>query len=182
MAGGTSVQNNWWLYLLQTFNGLFSRTTWVSRYQKGKTNLDFTGARDSEWQWHQLGHMQVCTDDYIWSLIKHKYRLRKRKVNMASNIHLHQHLVGPALVAGGPMLKMEFSDLTFFTLSTARWPSLAMQLMITTMIMTIDCQWLKHTHTQPFYGPFSRTTWVSRYQKHWRHLVSDWKSRSYVMT
>jgi len=21
----------------------------------------FTGARDSEWQWHQLGHMQICT-------------------------------------------------------------------------------------------------------------------------
>jgi len=37
-----------------------SRTTWVSRYQKGKTNLDFTEARDSEWQWHQLDHMQVC--------------------------------------------------------------------------------------------------------------------------
>jgi len=33
----------------------------VSRYQKGKTNLDFTETRDSEWQWHQLGHMQVCT-------------------------------------------------------------------------------------------------------------------------
>jgi len=33
----------------------------VGRYQKGKTNLDFTEARDSEWQWHQLGHMQVCT-------------------------------------------------------------------------------------------------------------------------
>jgi len=33
----------------------------VSRYHKGKTNLDFTEARDSEWQWHQLGHMQVCT-------------------------------------------------------------------------------------------------------------------------
>jgi len=32
----------------------------VSRYHKGKTNLDFTEARDSEWQWHQLGHMQVC--------------------------------------------------------------------------------------------------------------------------
>jgi len=40
---------------------LLSRTTWVSRYQKGKTSLDFTEARDSEWQWHQLGHMQVCT-------------------------------------------------------------------------------------------------------------------------
>jgi len=38
-----------------------SRTTRVSRYQKGKTSLDFTEARDSEWQWHQLGHMQVCT-------------------------------------------------------------------------------------------------------------------------
>ena len=47
--------------LLLPFNGLFSRTTWVSRYQKGKTNLDVTEARDSEWQWHQLGHMQVCT-------------------------------------------------------------------------------------------------------------------------
>jgi len=33
----------------------------VSQYQKGKTNLDFTEARDSEWQWHQLGHMQICT-------------------------------------------------------------------------------------------------------------------------
>jgi len=33
----------------------------VSRYQKRKTNLDFTEARDSEWQWHQLGRMQVCT-------------------------------------------------------------------------------------------------------------------------
>jgi len=44
-----------------TFNGPFSGTTRVGRYQKGKTNLDFTGARDSEWQWHQLGHVQVCT-------------------------------------------------------------------------------------------------------------------------
>jgi len=26
----------------------------VSKYQKGKTNLDFTEAKDSEWQW------QVC--------------------------------------------------------------------------------------------------------------------------
>jgi len=43
------------------FNGPFSGTTQVSWYQKGKTNLDFTEARDSEWQWHQLGHMQICT-------------------------------------------------------------------------------------------------------------------------
>ena len=44
-----------------TFNSLFSGTTRVSRYQKSKTNLDFTEARDNERQWHQLGHMQVCT-------------------------------------------------------------------------------------------------------------------------
>jgi len=43
------------------FNGPFSGTTRVSRYQKSKTNLDFTEARDSEWQSQQLGHMQVCT-------------------------------------------------------------------------------------------------------------------------
>ena len=46
------------------FNGLFSRTNWVSRYQKGKTSLDLNEARDdgvSEWQWHQLDHMQtIC--------------------------------------------------------------------------------------------------------------------------
>jgi len=42
-------------------NSPFSWTTRLSQYQKGKTNLDFTEARDSEWQWHQLGHMQVCT-------------------------------------------------------------------------------------------------------------------------
>jgi len=33
----------------------------MSRYQKGKTNLEFTEARDREWQWYQLGHMEVCT-------------------------------------------------------------------------------------------------------------------------
>jgi len=43
------------------FNGPLSGTTQVSRNQKGETNLDLSEARDSEWQWHQLGHMQVCT-------------------------------------------------------------------------------------------------------------------------
>jgi len=39
------------------FNAPLSGTTQVSRYQKGKTNLDFTEARDSEWQWFQLAHI-----------------------------------------------------------------------------------------------------------------------------
>ena len=43
------------------FNGPLSGTNQVSRYQKGKTNLDFTEVRDGEWQWRQLGHMQICT-------------------------------------------------------------------------------------------------------------------------
>ena len=46
---------------MHPFNGPFSGTTQVGQYQKGKTNVDLTEARDSEWQWHQLGHMQVCT-------------------------------------------------------------------------------------------------------------------------
>jgi len=43
------------------FNGPLSVTTQVSQYRKGKTNVDCTEARYSEWQWHQLGCMQVCT-------------------------------------------------------------------------------------------------------------------------
>ena len=57
---GVSAVGHWNTHT-HAFNGPLSGTTQVSRYQKGKTNLDFTGARDSDWQWHQLGHMQVCT-------------------------------------------------------------------------------------------------------------------------
>ena len=42
---------------LHPFNGVIFRTTWVSRYQKGKTSLDLNEARDDGilgWQWHQL--------------------------------------------------------------------------------------------------------------------------------
>jgi len=38
--------DNLLLLLLHPFNGLFSRTTWVSRYQKGKTSLHSNEARD----------------------------------------------------------------------------------------------------------------------------------------
>jgi len=51
--------------LLHPFNGVFSGTTWVSQYQKGKTSPDLNEARDCGvlgWQWHQLDHMQtICT-------------------------------------------------------------------------------------------------------------------------
>ena len=34
------------LLLLHPFSGLFSMTTWVRRYQEGKTSLDLDEARD----------------------------------------------------------------------------------------------------------------------------------------
>ena len=46
--------------LLHPFNGLFSRTTWVSRYKKGKASLDLNEARWG-WQWHQLDHTQTTS-------------------------------------------------------------------------------------------------------------------------
>jgi len=46
---------------MHPFNGPLSGTTRVSWYQKGKTRLNFTQARNRDWQWHQLGCMQVCT-------------------------------------------------------------------------------------------------------------------------
>jgi len=54
--GGTAMNAFTTTRLLHTFNGPLFGTTRVSRYQKGKTE-----AGDSEWQWHQLGLMQVCT-------------------------------------------------------------------------------------------------------------------------
>ena len=64
----TGKTKNWqfiscvvWATHTHPFNGPLSGTTQVSRYKKGKTKLDFTEARDSEWQWNPLGHMQVCT-------------------------------------------------------------------------------------------------------------------------
>jgi len=46
------------------FNNPFSGTAWVSRYRKGKINLDFTEARDSEWQWHQISQKIIII--VIW--------------------------------------------------------------------------------------------------------------------
>jgi len=44
------------------FNGLFSRTTWVSWQQKGKPVWILLVQGMMGWQWHQLDHMQIiCT-------------------------------------------------------------------------------------------------------------------------
>jgi len=66
------------LLLIHPFNCLFSRTTCVSWYQKGKTSLDLNEARDDGVlgrQWHQLDHMQtICT-------------------SLQTDNHTHQHLI-----------------------------------------------------------------------------------------
>ena len=49
------------LYLFYSYHKKICISIFLSYRVKGKTNLDFTEARDSECQWHQLGHMQVCT-------------------------------------------------------------------------------------------------------------------------
>ena len=91
-----------------TFNGPFSGTTQVSRYQKSKTNLDFTEARDSEWQWHQLGHTQVCislqTDNHASTPLLNFLQARcpscrptnSVKALKASNIKATPHIKPPA--------------------------------------------------------------------------------------
>jgi len=43
-----NVSHNYTTTTTTPINGLFSRTTWVSRYQKGKTNLDLNEPRDDE--------------------------------------------------------------------------------------------------------------------------------------
>jgi len=57
------------LLLLHPFSGLFSRTTWVSCYQKGKTSLDLTEARDDGGRWPPLASRppsacSVCCGSY----------------------------------------------------------------------------------------------------------------------
>ena len=48
--------------LLHPFNGLFSKTTSLSRHQKGKPFLISMRQKMIKWQWHQLDHMQIiCT-------------------------------------------------------------------------------------------------------------------------
>jgi len=53
------------LLLPHPFNGLFSRPTWISQHQKGKTGLDLNETRDGGvlgWQWYWLDHMQtICS-------------------------------------------------------------------------------------------------------------------------
>jgi len=51
--------------LLHLFNGLFSRSTWVSRHHKGKPFGILLEQETMGWQWHKLDHMQI-----IWTSLQ----------------------------------------------------------------------------------------------------------------
>ena len=61
------TENNWnfWTVnlIMRAKKLLTSRQIFGTPYRlvPSQKSTDFTETRDSEWQWHQLGHMQVCT-------------------------------------------------------------------------------------------------------------------------
>jgi len=125
----------------------------VSRNQKGKTNLDFTKARDSEWQWHQLGHMQVCV-----------------------SLQTDNHASTPPLSflqAGCPSCRPTNSVKALKGLQQHKMNTKKLKPGLVALYTTsgLEMEWAyshrsrKVKNTHPFNGLFSGTTWVSRYQK-----------------
>jgi len=55
----SAISIHTYTHLTALFPGLPGSAS--TRKVKPIPNLDFNEARDSEWQWHQLGRMQVCT-------------------------------------------------------------------------------------------------------------------------
>ena len=107
----------YWFVLVphtHSFNGLFSGTTLVSQYQKGKTNLDFTEARDSEWQWHQLGtyHMQVSM---------YKSPTRSRRITVPAPHHSVFYRLD-ALPAAQPTASKHWRNSSSASSNDLEWP------------------------------------------------------------
>jgi len=59
------------LLVLHLINDLFSRTTWVSQYQKGKTSLDLNQARD----------------DTVWGCSGISWTIRKQSASRSRQIN-----------------------------------------------------------------------------------------------
>ena len=81
------------LLLLHPFNGLFSRTTWVSRHQKGKP-FWILWEQDTGWQWHQLDHMQIiCTSHQTYN--------HTSTAQNSTKVARNSHVVFPLKAVGG---------------------------------------------------------------------------------
>jgi len=106
--------------LLHPFNGLFSRTIWVRRHQKGKPFWILLEQEVMGWQWHLLDHMQVIctllqTDNYTTQFLQ--ARCPSCRPTNSIKAHVHTVLVQPALLSidspGG-------LDSTFFSIDSPR--------------------------------------------------------------
>jgi len=120
-----------------------------------RTNLDFTEAKDSEWQWHQPGHMQICTlPRQITSPAPHHsvfyalpaaqstaskhWESRKALILIQKLTHYHH-----SLRRGIPII----------------FPQLWMRAELPSHIIQ------PHTHTQPFYSPLGFCQYPSECQQ-----------------
>ena len=133
----------------------------MSRYQKGKTNLDFTEARDSEWQWHQLGHMQVYTT--------------LQSDNHASTPPL-SFFTGRMPFLPPNQQRQSTEGQKSMSCTVYLWTLVLIALVVFPRVQTdggtntTECfvhagADSKHKLTHPFNGPLSKTTRISRYQK-----------------
>jgi len=145
------------LLLLNPFNGLFSRTTWVSGYQKGETSLDLNEVKDDGvlwWQWHQLDHMQtICTslqtDNHTNISSLNVYRPDARSDDQPTvSKHWRQQAA---------------TVLTVKVYTAAATYRIRLKISAAWQIFLILYNGPRHTH--PFNNPLSGTTRMSRYQK-----------------
>ena len=95
---------------IHPFNGLFSRTTWVSRYQRGKTSLDLNEARDdgvlgcSDISWTICKQSAPRSRQVTTPTPHHAYliqQIRKKKFISRSTNFRSLHLSAPVTVATG---------------------------------------------------------------------------------
>jgi len=137
----------------------------VRQYQKGKTNLDFTEARYSEWQWHQLGHMQVCT---LLQTDNHA------STPPLSFLHAGCPSCHPTNSVKALKAKTKAQTCGFFNWSADRdryacgslWDNVKIWCLLlgTVQMQNINTNFFSYsTVLHPLNGLFSRTTWVSRY-------------------
>jgi len=133
----------------------------VSRYQKGKTNLDFTEARNSEWQWHQLGLMQVYTT--------------LQSDNHASTPPL-SFFTGRMPFLPPNQQRQSTEGQKSMSCTVYLWTLVLIALVVFPRVQTdggtntTECfvhagADSKHKLTHPFNGPLSKTTRINRYQK-----------------
>ena len=88
----------------RAFNGPFSRTTQVSRYQRGITNLDFTEARDSGISW-AICKSAPCSRQITTPAPHHTVFLQAgcpscHPTNQSKHTHTHTHTRLTALCPG----------------------------------------------------------------------------------